>query len=84
MAKTSDTTREAVEGDLHKTSTGVIRGQEDHVGRSTHVVGAPSVSGKAHDQTGQLSGRTQLAMDGDLRSSMARVVARREQVVKLL
>nr|CAH7763985.1 unnamed protein product [Callosobruchus chinensis] len=67
MAKTSDTTREAVEGDLHKTSTGVIRGQEDHVGRSTHVVGAPSVSGEAHDQTSQLSGRTQLAMDNDVR-----------------
>ncbi|VEN44999.1 unnamed protein product [Callosobruchus maculatus] len=66
MAKTSGMTRKAVEGDFHKTSIGVTRGQADQVGKSTHMAGDPPMSGVAHDQAGQASGRTQLTMDGDV------------------
>nr|CAI5849446.1 unnamed protein product [Callosobruchus analis] len=47
-------------------STGVTRGRVDQVGESTHVAGDPPMSGEAHDQACHLSGRTQLAMNGDV------------------
>nr|CAI5834887.1 unnamed protein product [Callosobruchus analis] len=80
-AKTSGTTRMVVEGDFHEMSTGVTRGRVDQVDESTHVAGDPPMSGEAHDQAGNLSGRTQLAMS---MSSTAMLTARREQVVELL